>query len=226
MNGVSVIITCWHKEEYLDECIKSILMQTIAPLEIILVHDGCEEPMHHINVTSIMLPKNQGVYQARHIGVKNSQGSHLLFVDADDYLPPEFIEQSLKAKTDIAHPNVLIWYVHGKYKGTNVFKEIPKLTAKQLFNLTSIVPVTSLMKREVYEKLKGFVSLPVFEDWEFWMRAWAAGFKFKKANTTLWYRQTKDSRNRQDIYLRGHIHRKVIDTYTLKDNKLCPKQKG
>jgi GT2 family glycosyltransferase len=59
--------------------------------------------------------------------------------------------------------------------------------------------VTSLMKREVFETLGGFDSeLPMYEDWDFWLRAIKAGYTFKKANTYLKYRQRTNSRNRKD----------------------------
>lgn len=218
---LSAIVNCYNKEEWLIECIDSILRQTLRPSEIILVHDACKKPAHYQRCKSIMLPENVGVAQARDVGVKSSKGEYLLFVDADDVLSPDYIEKMWACKADIAYPDLFIWYQHGKYKGKNGLRIPKQVTPKSILSFDSIIPVTSLMKREVYTSLGGFNEMPVFEDWEFFLRAMEAGYTFKKANTLLWYRQTNDSRNRIDISHREKIYKQITSKYEIKDGKLC-----
>ncbi len=109
---VSVIVTSYNKKpEELIECMDSIKAQTVQPLEVILVDDCSQDPRAHALATSIMLPKNVGVARARDIGVKMSRGRLLLFVDADDKLAPDFIQQCGKviANKDIAYTNILLF---------------------------------------------------------------------------------------------------------------------
>lgn len=219
---VSVLITCHNKEAYLDECISSVLDQSYKPKEIILVHDCCDEPAHHASGTSIMLPKNVGVVKARDVAVKYSTGLFILFLDADDKISPDYIEKMIALNADIAYPDMFLWYVHGKYTGQNKLVSTPGISAKLMYHHCQI-PVTCLMRREVYEKLGGFRHFDVYEDWDFWLRAMIAGFKFKKAQTLLWYRQIYGSRNRQEDEKRRITFFKIRDQYIVKRNKICPK---
>jgi glycosyltransferase involved in cell wall biosynthesis len=67
---ISVIITCYEKEQYLDECINSVVNQTRKVREIILVHDGCKTPLAHIKANTIIFPTNHGVAHTRAEGVR------------------------------------------------------------------------------------------------------------------------------------------------------------
>jgi len=221
--SVSVIINCYEKEEWLIECVDSVFRQSQQPDEIVIVHDGCKAPAHYAGCKTLMLPENCGVARARDIGVQNTTGDHLLFVDGDDVLSPDYIQKMSMCNADIAYPDLFLWFEHGKYKGRNGIKIAPTATPKTMISFKSIVPVTSLMKRVVYETLGGFKQMDVFEDWEFFLRAMEKGFTFKKAQTLLWYRQTKDSRNRVDLGVRSDVYSRMVSQYYVRNNQLCRK---
>lgn len=220
---VSILMTCHNKEEYLNEAIESILRQTYQPKEIILIHDQCNEPMHHTAVTSIMLPKNVGVCKARDIAFKYSTGHFVLFFDADDVMSPDYIEKMIVLDADIAYPDMFLWYVHGKYSGENKLVSTPEITPQNMHHHCQI-PVTSLITRKVYETLGGFRNYEIYEDWDFWMRAMIHGFKFKKAQVLLWYRQLHGTRNRKDMEIRKQVYFKIQGMYEIKRGKLCEKR--
>lgn len=221
---LSIIVCNYNKpEEQLIECMDSIKQQTIDPLEVILVDDCSDNPHAHAMATSIILPKNVGVAKARDIGVKMSRGKLLLFVDADDKLAPDYIQQMTKqiVKADIAYPNVLMF----DYVAKNTLREAPgRLSAKHLLDKTCEIPVTSMMHRKVYEALNGFKEMPMYEDWEFWIRAMAEGFTFRKANTILWYRQNKKSRNKATIEEKTKIYTQMTAPYEVRGGKIWVKR--
>lgn len=113
MNKVSVIVPIYNVELYLDNCIESILNQTYKNIEIILVDDGstdssltiCNKYKNNKNL-KVIHKKNGGVSSARNIGMKNSTGEFICFVDGDDYIMPDYVEYLLnmitKYNTDIA----------------------------------------------------------------------------------------------------------------------------
>jgi glycosyltransferase involved in cell wall biosynthesis len=217
---ISIIVTCYHKEEYLDECINSIAEQTMQPREIILVHDGCKTPAAHCKATTIIFPTNQGVAFARAEGVRFSKGKLLLFLDGDDKIPPDYLERMLRCfpKADIAFPDIFWWY--GEF-GENRIDETPwKLDVKEMYRVCK-VPVTCLMKRDVFTTLGGFKPFKLYEDWDFWLRAIVKGFKFAKANTILYYRQNPKTRNRTSRQERHDIYKQIKSQFTLKGGKLC-----
>jgi glycosyltransferase involved in cell wall biosynthesis len=211
---VAIIIPCYDLEKYLGECIDSIRAQTVQPKEIIIIHDGCKAPKFFNGCEMICRSFNRGVAYSRDEGAKNTKAKYILFVDADDALREDFIEESLKIDADIVYPRVFLWSRWGGSKYYNAMFEPDKnITLKKLLAKNEIV-VTSLIKRTVYDKVGGFdESLPIFEDWDFFVRANIKGFTMQRSETYLKYRQRMDSRNRQSEEIRSKTFGKVRDKY-------------
>lgn len=97
---ISIIIPVFNVEKYLNECIDSVIKQTLDEIEIIVVNDGStdasikiiEEYRDKLNNVKIIDKKNEGVSIARNIGIDNSTGEYLMFLDSDDYLEPDMCE--------------------------------------------------------------------------------------------------------------------------------------
>jgi glycosyltransferase involved in cell wall biosynthesis len=207
---VSVLITCYQKEKYLNDCINSVLRQTKQPKEIIVIHDACTEPMHHAKVDSIMLHANQGVAHARDVAFRYATGTLILFLDADDILSPDYLEKMTRVISkgaDIAYPDLFLWCgIHSKLTVTP--NKIDIKFVKKFERV--IIPVTSMMHRSVYEKLHGFKEMDVLEDLDFFVRALKEGFKFKKAQTLLWYRRYNGTRNSVGLDKRRRILKEIL----------------
>jgi glycosyltransferase involved in cell wall biosynthesis len=224
--NLSIIVNCYQKpREQIEECIQSIKDQTVQPGEIIFVDDHSDSPYVPGDCLSIILPKNMGVAYARNIGVRMSTSKLLLFVDADDKLAPDFIQQCGKhiLKADIVYPNILYF---GNVERNKLYPAPSRVTPKYLLGKSIDLVVTSMMWRKVYDKLQGFKDLPVFEDWDFWLRAMANGYIFKRANTILWYRQGHGSRNHQSLDLKFDIHAKITAQWKEQEGKLVWVQNG
>ena len=97
---VSVIVPVYNAEKTLGYCISSILRQSYCELELILVNDGSQDRSLEIcnnyreldsRIRVIDIP-NGGVSNARNIGIKESQGDYIVFVDSDDYIAPDMLE--------------------------------------------------------------------------------------------------------------------------------------
>ena len=97
---VSIIVPVYNVEEYLKECLDSIVNQSFKDIEIICVDDGStdgslailkdyEEQDDRIIVIS---QENHGVGKARNVGLKKAVGDYILFVDSDDWIYPDAIE--------------------------------------------------------------------------------------------------------------------------------------
>ena len=96
---VSVVIPIYNTEKYLDDCIKSVVMQSYQNLEIILVNDGSKDNSQEIiekwclkdSRVKYVEQENAGVTKARAKGVSLATGKWVCFVDADDVLPEDSI---------------------------------------------------------------------------------------------------------------------------------------
>lgn len=114
MTKVSVIIPIYNVEDYLKECIKSVLNQTYTDIEIILVDDGSTDNSNKIcqvykNLDSriILIEKlNGGLSDARNYGMLYATGDYVTFIDSDDYIADNYIEELVvnlkRTNSDIA----------------------------------------------------------------------------------------------------------------------------
>jgi glycosyltransferase involved in cell wall biosynthesis len=116
---ISVIIPIYKVEEYLDECVTSVVNQTYSDLEIILVDDGspdncpqmCDEWAGKDNRIKVIHKVNGGLSDARNAGIEIATGEYIAFVDSDDFIKPDMIEKLraalAKADADIAACGIL-----------------------------------------------------------------------------------------------------------------------
>ena len=212
MNKVSVVVTCRNLEAYLGECLDSIKAQIDYPYEIIAVHDACEKFMTEKGATNIILTENRGVCDARMTGAKVATGEYLLFVDADDKLPETYIHElrkKIKKGTEIVYPDCVLWSSWGNSGMKNRYQQTPnRLTWKMLVQQNWVL-VASLIPRDLFMRLGGFHAYPIFEDWEFFQRAFLRKTPFVKADIWLSYRQRTASRNRQSDEFKAQIANKI-----------------
>lgn len=100
---ISIIVPIYNSSKYLDRCISSILLQSYVNFELILINDGstdhsliiCKKFQKCESRIILIDQVNSGVSTARNIGIKNSTGKYILFVDSDDSLNDNYIESLL-----------------------------------------------------------------------------------------------------------------------------------
>ncbi len=101
---ISVIVPVYKVEAYLQECVSSVLNQTMGDFEIILVDDGspdrcpqmCEELAAKDKRIRVIHKENGGLSSARNAGMEIAAGKYLFFLDSDDYLHPQTLELLLQ----------------------------------------------------------------------------------------------------------------------------------
>lgn len=109
---ISVIVPVYNVEEFLEECINSILNQTYKNIEIILVDDEsddgsaliCEKFTMFDNRIKFYRKTHGGLVKAREYGVERAKGKYIGFVDSDDWIDPDMYKrmlESVKKETDI-----------------------------------------------------------------------------------------------------------------------------
>ncbi|MGZ0749368.1 glycosyltransferase family 2 protein [Kluyvera sichuanensis] len=105
---VSIIIPMFNVERFIAKCVKSVMEQTYLNIEIILIDDGSPDKSGDIveefskvdNRIKLIRTENRGVSSARNLGIAQSSGEYLVFVDGDDYLSPDYVDYMMKLASD------------------------------------------------------------------------------------------------------------------------------
>ena len=102
-NKISVVVPAYNAENTIGRCIESILNQRYGNLELLIVNDGSSDSTHKI-ISSYLKDKriiylkqnNKGVSSARNAALSHASGEYIIFVDADDCLSENSIENRIK----------------------------------------------------------------------------------------------------------------------------------
>jgi len=111
MVKVSIIVPVYNAAPYLRECLDSLVSQALKDIEILCIDDGSTDTSLHIlqtytsdnRVKVIALDKNGGVSAARNIGIRESCGEYIGFVDSDDFVDLNFYEALYNKTTEAAY---------------------------------------------------------------------------------------------------------------------------
>lgn len=123
MPKISVIVPVYNAEKYLNECVDSILAQTLQDIEVILVDDGstdnspaiCDEYAEKDSRVVVIHKENGRASSARNAGIRVATGDYIAFVDSDDWISPEMYETMLSTDAEVC----LCDYV--RFKGEKQF---------------------------------------------------------------------------------------------------------
>ncbi|KRM21027.1 glycosyltransferase family 2 protein [Latilactobacillus graminis] len=152
---VSIIIPVYNVASYLERCIQSLLDQTYKNIEIILVNDGSNDNSLDIlnkfrkkdNRIIVISKENGGQASARNLGIKQSKGKYIMFVDSDDYVFSEFVAEPVhlmkKQNSDLVIFDML--FIDGRrkeYRSSGV--SIDK---------SSSMPMNKLYNKNLWENL-------------------------------------------------------------------------
>ena len=98
---ITIIIPVYNCELYIEECLESVAGQTFENFEALVVNDGSNDAseeiiMNFVNKDSrfkLLTKENGGQSSARNLGLRCAKGKYIAFLDADDYIKPDFFEK-------------------------------------------------------------------------------------------------------------------------------------
>ena len=181
MPSVSVIIPTYNRYNFLCAAVRSVLEQTFADYELIIVDDGSDDGTrdHFIHAESPVRYIHQdqtGVSAARNKGIRSAGGKFIAFLDSDDYWLPEKL--SIHVEYMQKHPEVLIsqteeiWIRNGaRISQKSKHKKPSGDIFDKSLELCIVSPSTVMMRKEFFDKVGLFDErLPVCEDYDLWLR--------------------------------------------------------
>ncbi len=183
---VSVVIPCFNQANYLGEAVQSVISQTYAHWECVIVNDGSPDDTpavardliarHPDRSIKLVDKKNGGLVDARNAGVRASSGEFILFLDADDKIHPEFLKGTVQILVEKQHVGFVYTAVQHFGARTDVWGGGP-FSAERLLRENQMA-CTTLFRRQMFDEVGGLKSemKEGFEDWEFWISGLEKGW--------------------------------------------------
>lgn len=205
MPKVTVIIPAYNSMKFLPRTIDSVLSQTFQDYEILIVNDGSEDDIENWvktiddNRVRLISQANQGQSAARNVGICQSKGDYIAFLDSDDLWHP----QKLEKQVDILDKNPEVGLVYTWVARLNTEDEILKIVwrfseegnvwEKLIHGNTIACGSVPMVRRSCIKKVGLFSKFPFgCEDWDFWLRI-AAEYPFRVIKEVLVYYRSNPS---------------------------------
>lgn len=137
---VSIIVPVYNVEDYLHQCIVSIIYQTYQNIEIILVNDGstdnsgkiCDSFVEQDNRIKVVHKQNGGLSDARNCGTNHATGDYIIYLDGDDWMDSETCMSAIEAVLNNSAD--IVFWGHKKEHSDGKNKEIPLFAANIKFS--------------------------------------------------------------------------------------------
>ncbi|RJQ51596.1 MAG: glycosyltransferase [Nitrospiraceae bacterium] len=200
---VSVIIPCYNQAHFLPEAVESVVNQTYAEWECIIINDGSPDSTGEVSKgliskypgkKIILLEKpNGGLADARNYGIRNSKGKYILPLDSDDLIDPEMLEKTVALLE--THPDISIAFTGMKEFGVRNAIHYPTEVDLNTLRFQNFYYYCSLYRREVWETAGGYNPNMIwgYEDWDFWIGCMEKGFRGKRITDPLFLYRVRES---------------------------------
>lgn len=202
--AVSIIITCYNLEKYIEEAVQSALGQNFTyPYEIIIVddcsQDGSRKILHslrkkHRKLKLIFNDENMRAGPSRNEGIRHARGEYIVCLDGDDTIPPDFIATLYDAisrdrSIGIAYGD---FHLFGEQRGTVRCQDwnFSKLIRGNLLGCCN------MFRKVAWERCGGYKNInPSWEDYELWLNIGKHGYDGIHVDTHFNYRIRNTGRN-------------------------------
>lgn len=187
---VSVVIPAYNAAAYIAGTLDSVFAQTFADFEVVLVNDGSpdtdrleQELQHYLSRIRYLKQENRGPSAARNLGIGETKGSYIAFLDADDLWLPQHLSRQVdrlegNKKLGLVYSDAL--HLRGDTLIGTAFERVPQsgevsleslLSEQCTINTSSVVVLRSaLLEAGLFDE-----SMSYCEDFDLWLRLAAIG---------------------------------------------------
>lgn len=180
MPRVTVIIPTYNRRDLIREAIASVVAQSYADLEVIVVDDGSDdgtaEVVQQFTGVQYVYQANRGVSAARNVGVARARGELIAFLDSDDLWQPDKLARQVALFEQQPDVHVCqtdeIWLRNGvRVNSHHKHRKTGGDIFARSLALCVVSPSAVMMRRALFERLGGFdETLPACEDYDLWLR--------------------------------------------------------
>lgn len=177
-NLYSIIVPCFNQDNFLTDCLNSVLQQNYNNWECIIVNDGSTDNSEKIaeefcnidNRFKYFSKSNGGLSSTRNFGINKSSGNYILPLDGDDKIGKDYLLKANEIFT--SQPDTKLVYCLGKLFGdSNKLYKLPKYSYETIL-LKNCIFCAAIYKKTDYLLTTGYDENMKFgyEDWEFWIQ--------------------------------------------------------
>ena len=203
---ISIIVPIYDVENYLRQCLDSIVSQTYQNFECLLINDGspdnsediCREYVDKDSRFKYFDKENGGVSSARNLGIERSGGAYITFIDSDDWVDSDYLEVLYNAlideNADISvstykrfHMAENCWYFHSFQRGyeKRVFTNqelIDEFIDLNTFDHSYVFVCGKLVRKDLLDNIAFNEMTTLGEDMEFWLKLYLISNKIVYVN--------------------------------------------
>jgi len=192
---VTIAVPCFKQEVFLFECLNSLIAQTMPSWQAFVVDDCSPAATAHWIVTSygdsrihcIRHDSNRGPAAAKNTGLQAGDAPFALYLDADDFIHPEFLSATLEAIEGRGTDCVYTEFQNVGLSNEVWFTQDPK-SASELAQYQWLPGPGVMMRRSVWEAAGGYsTDLRFNEDWDFWIAAMELGVSVARVPRPFYY---------------------------------------
>lgn len=218
---VSIIVPCCNQAQYLDDALQSVLGQTYANWECIIVNDGSSDNTEEVAKKWVerdsrfiyLYKENGGLSRARNAGINIAEGEFILPLDADDRIAINYVAlavQSFQEDTSLK----IVYCKAEKFGLESGEWKLPEFSRERLA-LENIIFCSALFQKSEWIKVGGYDENMVYglEDWEFWIALLKEGGKVKCLGYIGFHYRIKEMSMIKSL---DENHRKLLKEYIVK----------
>lgn len=218
---VTVICSCYNHENFVIESLNSVINQDYKNIELIIIDDFSSDNskktiknwlLNYPEIKFIANENNLGITKSFNNALKSAKGKYIIDLAADDILIPNCVDLQLKKFENSSFKNLGIVYGNAEliaengdfislYFDVETSKKIKtgNVYLSVLEGLHNICSVSAMVKKSVYDQLKGYDEMLVYEDLDFWIRA-SRVFDFDFIDTVLVQKRIVENSLGNDFY--------------------------
>lgn len=216
---VSVITPAFNAAPYVRESLDSVVAQTFKDFEVIVVDDGSTDETAAIADwyaqrdprIRVIRQSNHGIAAARNVAIAHARGRFFALLDSDDLWFPRYLEEQVAILQ--RHPDVAVLSANAISLGGGLDGQpllggsrrgaLRKVSLATLVRAEDSLSILAVFRREVVDAIGPFdVTLRRSEDYDFWLRAAAAGFLIAvNAKPLGLYRRRPDSMSADEVLM-------------------------
>ena len=227
---VSVVMPCYNNGKYVGLAIESVQAQHYHDWELVIINDGSTDNSDEIirryansdKRIKYVFQKNCGAAVARNRGVKEAKGEFICFLDADDWLAPQCLEDALTSFHE--HSDCRLFYMKGENVDEASGKRTPFICYGGSYRSVLIngMSITIIIRRKDFLETGGFDESMKngFEDWEFNIRFLYGNCNVIVSDRTLYYYRIHKSASRlsnkeehEDAQVQVYVYKKNMEKY-------------